>query len=92
MRFLLITPNLRWSVSPQCRRPHCVGSGTLPASMPASNSVDPGYAFLVSAVDSAFSENDLCTLIAAAAEDRWLVDSATGSVRVMDDEGHEANR
>ena len=60
--------------------------------MPASNSVDPGYAFLVSAVDSAFSENDLCTLIAAAAEDRWLVDSATGSVRVMDDEGHEANR
>ena len=31
-------------------------------------------------------------VIAAAAEDRWLVDSAAGSVRVMDDEGHEANR
>ena len=60
--------------------------------MPAENSVDPGYGFLLSAVGDAFSENDLCTLIAAAAEDRWLVDSAAGSVRVMDDEGHEANR
>ena len=55
-------------------------------------SADPGYTFLLSAVDSAFSEDHLCMLIAAAAEDRWLVDSAAGSVRVMDDEGHEANR
>ena len=55
--------------------------------MTISPAVDPGYQFLLTSIEHCFTEDDLCKLIAAAAEDQWLKDSATGAVRVMDERG-----
>ena len=60
--------------------------------MTNSPGVDPGYQFLLTSIEHCFTEDDLCKLIAAAAEDQWLKDSATGAVRVMDERGAEAGR
>ena len=53
---------------------------------------DDGYQFMLSAVQAAYSEDDLRKLIAAAADDQWLKDNDEGAVRVMDIGGREAGR
>tara|TARA_B110001452_G_scaffold249633_1_gene237308 strand:+ start:670 stop:1974 length:1305 start_codon:yes stop_codon:yes gene_type:complete len=53
---------------------------------------DHGYQFMLSAVQAAYSEDDLRKLIAAAADDQWLKDNDEGAVRVMDIGGREAGR
>ena len=63
-----------------------------PAPSRSDDGSSDGFHYMRRKVQSCFTDKELVALIYAAANDPWLQDSMPGSVRLMDDDGHEADR